>query len=128
MNITTELINQVWEKGIVVPNYPKDIIRKDACGAWIVKDQYSKEESSFGWEIDHIMPKSMLIGVVSDESKIDNILNLRPFNIANNKSKKGDYPSYHASVKANGEFNIHFGEEKIVRPEIQNQLSEFFEL
>ena len=37
---TDELINKIWEKGSKDPKYNPDFVRKDACGAWIIKGKY----------------------------------------------------------------------------------------
>ena len=48
----------VWEKAKSLQNYDSDCIRKDKCGAWINFDKYGDRTSEYGWEIDHIIPKS----------------------------------------------------------------------
>ena len=51
-------IEAVWRKGIIVPGYDSNVFRKDQCGAWMKKSEYGNTSSNYGWEIDHIRPKS----------------------------------------------------------------------
>lgn len=95
MAFTGEDIEKVWKKGRSVEGYDKNKYRKDACGAWMEKDKYGDENSSLGWEIDHIKPKEMLDGMPAE--RVDNIVNLRPMNWANNRSKSDDYPWYYSA-------------------------------
>src|SRR4030042_887831 len=69
-------IQQVWEKGEIVPNYDGDKYRKDQCRAWIIRDKYGDRNSIYGWEIDHIDPNGG-----------DDISNKRPLQWKNNVAK-----------------------------------------
>ncbi len=51
-----ELIDAVWKKGKIVPNYDQAKFRKDDCDAWMIKSEYGNRNSAYGWEIDHISP------------------------------------------------------------------------
>lgn len=97
MKISERLINDVWEKGRRVKGVDPTKYRKDACGAWIAKNQFGKN-SPMGWVIDHIKPQI--------KKGSDDITNLRPFHFLNNISKGSDFPSYIASVVAEGNENI----------------------
>ena len=44
---TPESIQAVWEKGIVVEGYNKDLYRQDFGGAWIARDAYGDREREF---------------------------------------------------------------------------------
>lgn len=70
-----------------------DRVRKDACGAFILYEDFGDRNSAFGWEIDHIYPASKLKERedVTDE-QIDDMRNLRPLNWRNNASKGADCP------------------------------------
>ena len=57
--ITLETIMTAWEKARSVEGFDADIIRKDACGAWIQKDMFSQSGSMYGWGIDLIFPRSL---------------------------------------------------------------------
>ncbi len=60
MEVTDQLKRKVWQKGQAVEGFNPDLYRKDPCGAWIVWDKYGVQDSIYGWEIDHIYPKSKL--------------------------------------------------------------------
>ena len=47
----------VWNKGGVVPGFDPSIWRRDDFGNMIRFTDYGRH-SDFGWEIDHIVPKS----------------------------------------------------------------------
>ena len=55
-----ERLDVIWNKGQVVKGYNEKCYRKDACGAWMIREKYGDRTSPFGWEIDHIYPKSKL--------------------------------------------------------------------
>ncbi|GMV63243.1 MAG: hypothetical protein AMXMBFR74_24110 [Parvibaculum sp.] len=73
----------VWNKGIVVPNYDPNSIRKDICGNWMVYDEHGGE-GDYGWEIDHIYPRARGGGSTLD--------NLQPLWWRNNRRKGDNYP------------------------------------
>lgn len=98
MGFDADTIENVWSKGMTVDGYDKDLIRKDCCGAWIMREAYGNREDDFGWEIDHVYPKS--------RGGDDNLDNLRPMQWQNNDSKQDDYPTYNASIKASGVSNV----------------------
>ena len=72
-------VQAVWEKGTVVPNRDKVFWRKDACGALIFRTYHGNTNSEYGWEIDHIYPKSKL-----GSSDLEN---LQPLQWENNRHK-----------------------------------------
>jgi hypothetical protein len=76
MAFTDLLVQLVWLKASAVPGYDASKFRKDACGAWMARDQYGNRDSQYGWEIDHIRPVSL--------GGNDSILNLRPLQWRNN--------------------------------------------
>lgn len=100
MAFTKQQIEDTWLKGTIVPNYDPAKYRKDACGAWIVRDKYGDVHSPYGWQIDHIYPESRLKLRRMDQESIDDPRNLRPMHRQNNESKGADYPAYHSVVKA----------------------------
>lgn len=132
---TEEQLDRIWEKGLTDSRFDPSSIRKDACGAWIIRDKYGDKESPFGWEVDHIYPEGKLIDLQVPEELIDNINNLRPLNWKNNASKGSDYPHYQSKVKASTfndskgnvfDFNIDCEDEKEINDEIQRQIEELF--
>ena len=118
--IDNDLIQKVWEKGRKIDGYDPDIIRKDSCGAWIIRSEYGNTLNIFGWEVDHVYPKSL----GGDE----NILNLRPMQWENNKAKSNDYPTYNVSVQSENSTNIHVETQYTVNQELQDQLKELYHL
>lgn len=78
-----QTIQRVWEKGRFVPGENPALIRKDQCGAKMKRHEYGNTNSSFGWEIDHIIPES--------QGGNDRIENLQPLQWENNRAK-GENP------------------------------------
>lgn len=118
MGFDENTIDFVWSKGISVSGYDETRIRKDSCGAWIVKDAYGNKKDDFGWEIDHVYPKSL--------GGDDNRNNLRPMNWHNNESKSDDYPSYKSSIIADGTRNIFSETQFTVNEELQKILKDLY--
>lgn len=79
MAFTEQQIQKVWDKAKIVPGCDPSNFRKDACDAWIQRSQYGNRNSAYGWEIDHIKPKS--------EKGSDDDSNLRPLHWENNLAK-----------------------------------------
>ena len=104
--MTEEQIQEAWNRATEVEGYDKSRYRKDACGAWIIRNKYGDTDSLYGWEVDHIVPQSLLREKGISESMIDNSLNLRALQHENNASKSDDYPSYTAVVTSEGTENI----------------------
>ena len=96
--MSEESFEKVWQKGRIVPDYDPTKFRKDACGAWIARDQYGNLDSEFGWVVDHIYPLALGGG--------DDAENMRPLHFKNNRSKGDDYPSYKAVLASRGRKNV----------------------
>ena len=118
MAFSEELIEQVWNKGRIISGYDENLVRKDCCGAWIVRDRYGDRNDDFGWEIDHVYPES--------KGGDDNIENLRPMQWKNNESKNDDYPSYASAVKADGNSNVECQDRHTVNSVLQNKIQEIY--
>ena len=83
MLCTEELIQQVWEKGLVDANNDCKNWRKDHCGAWISRTEYGKQRSLFGWEINYVHAQT--------ETDGQSLSNLRPMQWQNNaRSQDGN--------------------------------------
>ena len=39
----------VWEKGTIIPGYPKDVWRRDKCGAVMKYSDHGDRTSKYGW-------------------------------------------------------------------------------
>lgn len=113
-------INTIWEKGIIVQGYDKNLYRKDFSGAWISRNAYGDRDSILGWEIDHVYPVSL--------GGNDEEVNLRPINWHNNVSKGDNYPEYVAAVVSDDNKNIFKDTRCIVGQELQNKLSTLYKL
>lgn len=51
-------IQLIWGKGKFILGCDPRLWRLDECGALIYRFDYGNRESKYGWEIDHIIPKS----------------------------------------------------------------------
>lgn len=127
MEYSKELKDEIWEKGIPVDGYDPKIVRKDACGAWIIRDLYGDKETLFGWEIDHIFPESKLIELGKSD-KASDMINLRPLNVTNNTSKSDSYPEYKATLTSEGEKNVECNKFYVVNRSLQEELTKYFNL
>ncbi len=116
-NFSQEIINKVWQNGIVVEGYDYNKFRKDSCDAWIQKDKYGLEEN-LGWEIDHVYPSS--------KGGTDDLENLRPMHWQNNRSKADNYPSYQCAVKSNENKNVKSEESRTVNNALQETLKNIY--
>lgn len=110
-------VRLVWEKGRKVDGVDEGMFRKDACGAWIMRDKYGKTHP-FGWVIDHIFPVSKGGTCVLE--------NLRPLQYQNNISKADDYPSYTASVTSEGEKNVSREQNLTVNSKTREMLAKIY--
>jgi len=113
-----ELIQTVWEKGLIQQGFDPNVARKDACGAWILRNQYGNTDSDFGWEIDHVYPR-VLVGTTVIE-------NLRPMQWQNNRSKGDNYPTYIASMKAVDNQNQPVERQYTVNEDLRNKLAQIY--
>lgn len=116
-----------WEQGTIDPRFNKDLVRKDACGAWIIWDHYGLD-SPFGWQIDHIYPKSKLEQMGICEEKINNEINLRPLNTKNNISKSDNYPAYIAVMTSDDLQNVECNKQFLINKEKQEEIERFYGL
>lgn len=122
-----EIKQTIWEDALVVDGYDQTKYRKDPCGAWIIRDKYGLKDSQYGWEIDHIIPQSLLEKAGVPIEVIDNVLNLRAMNWKNNESKSDDYPVYHACFSSEGNTNIIKEEDFEVAEDKQEELKKLFQ-
>lgn len=115
-----EIIEFVWNKARKVEGFDPALIRKDSCGAWILRNEYGNTESIYGWEIDHIYPLS--------RGGDDNPQNLRALQWSNNRSKGDDYPAYNSAFQAEGTLNIPSEVQYTVNEGLQEQLKQLYQI
>lgn len=116
--IDDSIVQSVWEKGIVVEGFDSSQIRKDSCGAFIVRTQYKNRNSDYGWEIDHVYPKS--------KGGDDNLVNLRPIQWENNVKKGDSFPDYETSVIGQENANIRTEGHYTVNQHLIEQLRQLY--
>ena len=112
------VIKAVWDKGIVVEGYDKNLYRKDAAGAWIAFASYGNRDSVLGWEVDHGWPQAKGGG--------DEMENLRPLHWQNNDSKGVDYPVYNTAILAEEDKNVPKVEKRTINANLQSQLEKLY--
>ena len=121
-------IQYVWNRATAVEGYDKNRFRKDACGAWIIRDKYGDDDSLYGWEIDHIVPQSLLEEKGYSQKDIDKYENLRALQHENNASKSDDYPSYTSVVTSEGTENVNVTNFLEVNEKKQEMLRKLYNL
>lgn len=121
-------IQYVWNRATAVEGYDKNRFRKDACGAWIIRDKYGDDDSLYGWEIDHIVPQSLLEEKGYSRKDIDKYENLRALQHENNASKSDDYPSYTSVVTSEGTENVNVTNFLEVNEKKQEMLRKLYNL
>ena len=112
------LIQHVWEKGRVIPHYNPDLFRQDAAGAWMIREQYGNTDSMFGWEIEHIYPHAL--------GGTDALLNLRPMQWMNIRSKGDNYPNYLAKIISRDNQNMEEDTPCVVSLTLQKELEDYY--
>lgn len=98
VNMTEEDIQAVWNKGEQAIKAHPAKWRKDAYGAWICRDHYGDQSSTYGWEIDQIVPVT--------EGGTGDLSNLRPLHWKNAAAKRDG--KSRCPVTAHGGQNLDF--------------------
>ena len=99
---------------------------KDSSGTWIDFSEYDNQNSLYGWQVDHIFPKSKLKKAGVAEEFIDDPINLRPMQWENNISKGDAYPSFQINIVADGLNNIRFPQSRKIIDSYQATLRNFY--
>ena len=99
-DFTEQELNAMFSKASKIDGLDPDEWRRDASGAIIKRSSYGRDDELYGWEVDHIVPQSLLEDNDVPDDLIDDDKNLRPLNWNNNKSKGDNYPNYWIVVEA----------------------------
>ena len=100
-DFTPAELDLIWLKAQKISDdHDANGYRKDSAGAWIKRSMRGdrSSETNFGWEVDHIKPKS--------DGGTNDISNLRPLHWMNNLSKSDNYPDWKPSVTSEGDHNV----------------------
>ena len=128
MNLSEKEKDRIFRKARKIEGLDADEWRMDACDAIIHRSSYGRDDEFFGWEVDHIVPKSLLEENDVPQVLIDDFRNLRPLNWRNNLSKGNDYPKYTADIKSEdgGESNVIRSSSRTVNKAKQKELRELY--
>lgn len=77
-NYSQDIIDKVWNKGIIVPSKDPRFYRKDKNGNLLYYQSYGLY-TEMGWNIDHIVPVNL--------GGSDDLSNLQPLKSVDNSSK-----------------------------------------
>lgn len=119
-----ELKEAVFEKCRIIEGMDAKMWRLDSSGAIIKKTSYGRDDELYGWEIDHVIPYSILEKYNVPEELRNDIANLRAMNWNNNVSKGDSYPKYKIVVTSEdeGKSNTFVDGSKTVNHLLQEQL------
>lgn len=125
-NWTPQAKEQVWGKAPLVDPLHPEYGKKDPCGACIKEGFYGNRDYSYGWEIDHIIPESILKDAGVPQELIDDIDNLRPMHWRNNVRKSNDFPIYGGEVTGIGKANLDVSRDYQVNQDQINALRKLY--
>lgn len=128
MNLSEKEKDRIFRKARKIEGLDADEWRMDACDAIIHRSSYGRDDEYFGWEVDHIVPKSLLEDNGVPQELIDDFRNLRPLNWRNNVSKGDDYPEYKAVIcsEDGGESNVLRDSSRTVNKAKQDELRKLY--
>ena len=128
MNLSEKEKDRIFRKARKIEGLDADEWRMDACDAIIHRSSYGRGDDFFGWEVDHIVPQSLLEENGVPQNLIDDFRNLRPLNWRNNVSKGNDYPSYKVEIQSEdgGESNVIRSRRRTVNQAKQKELRELY--
>lgn len=128
MNLSEKEKDRIFRKARKIEGLDADEWRMDACDAIIYRHSYGRNDDFFGWEVDHIVPQSLLEENGVPQNLIDDFRNLRPLNWRNNVSKGDDYPSYKVEIQSEdgGESNVIRSRRRTVNQAKQKELRELY--
>lgn len=126
-NLTKQELDLIFNKASKIDGCDPNVWRMDASGAIIKRSSYGRDDEWYGWEVDHIVPRSLLERNGVPEDLINDDRNLRPLNWNNNNSKD-DYPDYWIVVEADEfqERNVSVNKEKTISEKKRKELKELY--
>jgi hypothetical protein len=85
MSASRELLKRnVWNKGRTIPGAAAAAWRTDPQG-WIIHfDDHGNHASPYGWEMQHLLPKS--------RGGTDQLFNLQPVNVSRRREGQDSHP------------------------------------
>ena len=127
-NLTKQELDLIFNKASKIDGCDPNVWRMDASGAIIKRSSYGRDDEWYGWEVDHIVPRSLLERNGVPEDLINDDRNLRPLNWNNNNSKDDDYPDYWIVVEADEfqERNVSVNKEKTISEKKRKELKELY--
>ena len=91
MELSEELVEQVWEKARASFDADSGLWREDECGAWISRIQYGHQNTDFGWRIENV-----------SAGGADILENLRAFHHGNSFDRASGHPKCHVTADRTG--------------------------
>lgn len=128
MSYTEDELNEIWKKAIKSTDLNEEKgFRKDMCGAWILRSKYG-EEGDYGWEVDHIYPKSKAEEKGILPELYNDTKNLQPLHWENNgaEGKGDDYPSFNSKIGSEGVKNVEKVNKMTIPTSKQAELEKLF--
>ena len=114
----------IFQKCRTIEGLDPKMWRLDSSGAIIKKTSYGRDDELYGWEIDHVIPVSILEKYHVPEELGNDMLNLRAMNWNNNVSKGNSYPKYEIVITSedDGKSNTYVVGKKTVNKWLQEKL------
>ena len=125
---TEEQKEAVFQKCRTINGMSPKLWRLDSSGAIIKKTSYGRDDDLYGWEIDHVIPRSILDKYNVPKDLQNDLTNLRAMNWNNNASKGDSYPSYEIVVTSedDGNSNTFTVGSRTVNHKLQERLQSLF--
>lgn len=128
-DFTEKELDAMFSKANSIDGCDSDEWRIDVSGAIIRRSSYGRTDEMYGWEVDHIVPESLLSDNGVPQEMIDDDINLRPLNWNNNVFKGDDYPKYRVVIEADKfqESNDSVNKFKEISQIMQSKLRDFYQ-
>lgn len=111
-------IEEAWNTARTIDGLDARLWRLDPCDALIYRDCYG-QETRYGWNIDHIIPKTMF----GDGNGYDSTpQNRRAMHWQNNASKANEFPQYMCATTRKGNVNVPYREKRHINADTISKL------